>query len=63
MPETETLTRAEIAAMWLLGEEYSRQRLGAVDFYAALAPHRKRMIADFLAQLDRARSSEGATHG
>lgn len=51
------LTKAEVAAMWLLGEAYGKQRRSAIDFYHHLHPGHKRMVADFLAQLDRAPTS------
>jgi hypothetical protein len=51
------LTKAEVAAMWLLGDAYSKQRRSAIDFYHHLHPSHKRMVADFLAQIERAPSS------
>jgi hypothetical protein len=49
------LTEEEVAAMWLMGDEYSGQSLGIVDFYEQLPEARKQMVRNFLAALAEAR--------
>lgn len=46
--------RREIVPMWLWDNEYSRQSLSAIDFYKTLTPYRRRLVDDFLKQLDAA---------
>jgi hypothetical protein len=48
------LTQCEVAAMWLWGFEYSRQSLGAIEFYAGLDARRKSMCRDFVGRITEA---------
>jgi hypothetical protein len=48
------LTRAEIATMWVYGDEYSKQKEGIREFYAAMSASKRLNIGHFLSELDSA---------
>ena len=46
--------KAAVAAMWLWGARYSRQRGGSMDFWDSLTPSEKRTARDLANQIVRA---------
>lgn len=51
---TVTLTREEIAAMWIYAAEYSQQSLGIREWWALQREGRKNDVREFLRELDEA---------
>ena len=45
-------TKCERAAMWLFGEEYSRQSLSVRDYWAGLSRSRKELVRFMLHEID-----------
>lgn len=48
MKRDDQLTPEVVAAMWLFGEDYSRQPRGAKEFYSRLSASRKAVVKDFV---------------
>jgi len=49
------LTREEVVALWLHGDEYAYQPLGISDYYMNLTPAEKALIDQMLCELDAAK--------
>lgn len=50
-----SLTKEEVAAMWLYADEYGKSTLSAIDFWKQLDESRKRTVRAFLKELKRAK--------
>jgi len=52
------VSRRELVAMWIWSEEYSKQKLGAIEWYRGLPANRKAIVDDFIQQYERARERD-----
>ncbi len=51
------LTRAEVVAMWLWGDDYARSGQSAIDWLKHLPPNRVRIVNDFMKRYESAGSA------
>lgn len=54
MSEKRALTKQEIAAMWLYGDDYARRGIGAIAYYKLLSEFKKNNIDRMIKEISEA---------